>query len=66
MTRISKKPLLKKLNNDEDVRLFVKLPGSFVIDTPLGNYNPDWALLVECDGVEKLSFVIETKGSTDQ
>lgn len=56
----------EKLNNDEDVKLFVKLPGSFAIDTPLGNYNPDWAILVENDGVEKLFFVIETKGSTDQ
>lgn len=56
----------EKLNNDEDVKLFVKLPSSFVIDTPLGNYNPDWAVLVEKEGVETLFFVVETKGSTDQ
>lgn len=56
----------EKLNNDEDVKLFVKLPSSFVIDTPLGNYNPDWAVLIEKDGVETLYFVVETKGSTDQ
>lgn len=56
----------EKLNNDEDVKLFVKLPYSFVIDTPLGNYNPDWAILMEKEGVEKLYFVVETKGSTDQ
>ncbi|TXL61103.1 type III restriction endonuclease subunit R [Cerasibacillus terrae] len=62
----TEKTFAEKLNNDEDVKLFVKLPGSFVIDTPLGNYNPDWAILVENDGVEKLFFVIETKGSTDQ
>ncbi|MBB6453208.1 type III restriction enzyme [Salirhabdus euzebyi] len=56
----------EKLNSDEDVKLFVKLPASFVIDTPLGNYNPDWAVLVDKDGVETLFFVVETKGSTDQ
>ncbi|MBP2257490.1 type III restriction-modification system endonuclease [Virgibacillus alimentarius] len=62
----TEKAFAEKLNNDEDVKLFIKLPGSFVIDTPLGNYNPDWAILIEKDGVEKLFFVIETKGSTDQ
>lgn len=31
----------------------------------LGDYNPDWAILVESGGVEKIFFVIETKGSTD-
>lgn len=31
--------------------------------TPLGSYNPDWAVLVEQDGVERLYFVVETKGS---
>lgn len=62
----TEKTFAEKLNNDEDVKLFIKLPGSFVIDTPLGNYNPDWAILIEKDGIEKLFFVIETKGSTDQ
>ncbi|ASK64224.1 hypothetical protein CFK37_19770 [Virgibacillus phasianinus] len=62
----TEKIFAEKLNNDEDVKLFVKLPGSFVIDTPLGSYNPDWVILVENDGVEKLFFVSETKGSTEQ
>ncbi len=31
--------------------------------TPLGTYNPDWAMLVEMDGAERLYFVVETKGS---
>lgn len=60
------KTFAEKLNNDEDVKLFVKLPDAFVIDTPLGNYNPDWAVLLEKDGEEKLYFVVETKGSTNQ
>lgn len=56
----------EKLNNDDDVKLFIKLPSFFVIDTPLGNYNPDWAVLVEKEGMETLFFVVETKGSTAQ
>ena len=31
--------------------------------TPLGTYNPDWAVLIEDDGSEKLYFVVETKSS---
>ncbi|MFZ3591520.1 hypothetical protein ACOI1C_20400 [Bacillus sp. DJP31] len=54
------------MNNDKDVKLFVKLPSTFVIHTPLGNYNPDWAVLLGKGGVETLYFVVETKGSTDQ
>jgi len=60
------KQFAEKLNNDEDVKLFIKLPSSFKIDTPLGYYNPDWAVLIEKDDVEKLYFVVETKGTTDK
>jgi len=45
------------------VKVYAKLPGWFKIETPLGNYNPDWAVLVEMDGEQKLYFVVETKGS---
>jgi len=48
---------------DDGVRLYTKLPKWFVINTPLGNYNPDWAVLIEKDGEEKLYFVVESKGS---
>ena len=51
------------LDSDPDVKLFFKLPDNFKIDTPLGPYNPDWAVLVDADGAEKLYFVLETKGS---
>lgn len=60
------KAFAENLNKDEDVKLFVKLPLSFFIDTPLGNYSPDWAVIVEKDGEEKLYFIVETKGSTDE
>ena len=45
--------------------MYAKLPSNFKIDTPIGQYNPDWAILIEKDGEEKLYFVVETKG-TDQ
>lgn len=47
----------------DDVKVYAKLPDWFKIDTPLGSYNPDWAVFVEMDGQAKLYFVVETKGS---
>ncbi|XCS12872.1 DEAD/DEAH box helicase family protein [Aeribacillus pallidus] len=52
----------KRFENDEKVKVYVKLPSWFKIDTPIGSYNPDWALVIEKDGEEKLYFVLETKG----
>ena len=46
-----------------DVKVYAKLPGWFKIDTPLGGYNPDWAVLVERDGDQRLYLIVETKGS---
>ena len=51
------------LEESEDVKVYAKLPSWFKIETPLGTYNPDWAVLVEHDGVERLFFVVETKAS---
>ncbi len=51
------------LENSADVKLYAKLPAWFKIDTPLGGYNPDWAVVVEQDGQERLYFVVETKGT---
>jgi type III restriction enzyme len=53
----------KRLDEREDIKLFVKLPGWFVIDTPVGTYNPDWAILKH-DG-QALYLVRETKGTRD-
>lgn len=60
------KPFAKALDEDADVRLFFKLPRTFTIDTPLGKYNPDWAVFLENNGTEKMYFIIETKGSTNR
>lgn len=55
-----------ELDHDPDVKLFFKLPSRFKVDTPLGGYTPDWVIYMEIDGLKKLCFVIETKGSSDQ
>jgi type III restriction enzyme len=49
-------------SNDERVRFFFKLPSRFKIPTPLGTYNPDWAVVFEGDA--RVYFVAETKSST--
>ena len=51
------------LEKDDDVVLYAKLPGWFKVPTPLGSYNPDWAVLVNKDGTKRLYFVVETKSS---
>ena len=53
----------EQLEHNEAVRVYAKLPGWFKVPTPLGTYNPDWAILVEQDGCERLYFVVETKSS---
>ena len=57
------KRFAEDLEANEAVKVYAKLPGWFKVPTPLGTYNPDWAVLVEDDGQEKLYFVVETKGS---
>ena len=53
----------RRLDQREDIQLFVKLPGWFEIDTPVGKYNPDWAILKEDD--QTLYLVRETKATRD-
>jgi type III restriction enzyme len=53
----------RKLDQREDIRLFVKLPSWFEVDTPVGKYNPDWAILKD-DG-QAMYLVRETKGTKD-
>jgi type III restriction enzyme len=53
----------RDLDNNENVKLFVKLPWWFKVDTPIGPYNPDWAFVTERE--EKLYFVRETKSTID-
>ena len=57
------KTFAEQLEKNEAVKVYAKLPGWFKVPTPLGTYNPDWAVLVEKDGAERLYFVVETKSS---
>ena len=51
----------EQLEKNLAIKVYAKLPGWFTVPTPLGTYNPDWAVLVEQDGAERLYFVVETK-----
>jgi len=59
----------KELDRDSRIKLFIKLPDWYTIETPAGNYTPDWAIVVERvqNGVisEKIYFVVETKGTNN-
>ena len=59
----TEKTFTESLEQYEDVRVYVKLPGKFSIATPLGNYNPDWAIAFREGSVKHIYFVAETKGS---
>jgi type III restriction enzyme len=52
----------KECETRDDILFYIKLPSWFVIKTPIGPYNPDWALIKNEDGEEKkIYFVAETK-----
>ena len=51
------------LDTDTSVVVYSKLPKGFYIPTPVGNYNPDWAIAFEADKVRHVFFIAETKGS---
>jgi type III restriction enzyme len=57
------RPFAEQLEGNAAVKVYAKLPGWFKVPTPLGTYNPDWAVLVEVRGEERLYFVVETKAS---
>lgn len=54
------------LDGREDIRLFMKLPDKFRIPTPVGDYNPDWAIIKTEEGQDRLYLIRETKSSLDQ
>lgn len=54
-----------KLDVCNDVAVYVKLPDGFYISTPVGKYNPDWAIAFYKGTVKHIYFVAETKGSMD-
>jgi type III restriction enzyme len=56
--------LANEFEKSNNIEVYAKLPNWFKIDTPLGTYNPDWAILWKDGNEEKLYFVVESKGST--
>lgn len=52
-----------ELDVNKDVAVYVKLPDGFYISTPVGHYNPDWAIVFYEGTVKHIYFVAETKGS---
>lgn len=59
----TEKQFQEALEQHEDVKVYVKLPHGFKISTPLGQYNPDWAIAFKEGSVKHVYFVAETKGS---
>lgn len=54
-----------ELDTATEVAVYVKLPDGFYISTPIGRYNPDWAIAFYEGKVKHIYFVAETKGSMD-
>ncbi|MBZ9566771.1 type III restriction-modification system endonuclease [Modicisalibacter tunisiensis] len=54
---------VEELDTGKEVVVYAKLPKSFFIPTPVGNYNPDWAIAFNENDVKHVYFVAETKGS---
>lgn len=51
------------LDEAKEVVVYAKLPRTFQIPTPVGNYAPDWVIAMEVDGIKHIFFIAETKGS---
>lgn len=58
------KNFAEDLENSQEVVVYTKLPRGFYINTPVGRYNPDWAIVFDGD-VKHVYFIAETKGSND-
>jgi len=59
----TEKAFVTELDKSVEVVVYAKLPKGFFIPTPVGNYNPDWAIAFEEGTVKHIYFVAETKGS---
>jgi type III restriction enzyme len=59
----TERPFAEKLDTSSEVAVYVKLPKGFFISTPVGRYNPDWAIAFNEGTVKHVYFVAETKGS---
>lgn len=61
----TEKRFASELDIQNDVEMYVKLPGGFYINTPVGKYNPDWAVVLNEPNQKHVYFIAETKGVSD-
>ncbi|WP_277250813.1 type III restriction-modification system endonuclease [Peptoniphilus vaginalis] len=61
----NEKEFAESLDTSEEVFMYVKLPSGFYISTPVGKYNPDWAIVFNNKNVKHIYFVAETKGNVE-
>lgn len=59
------KSFAEDLDVHQNVEMYVKLPGGFFINTPVGKYNPDWAIVLNEVNKKHIYFIAETKGTSD-
>lgn len=59
------KHFAKELDEQQNVEMYVKLPGGFYIHTPVGKYNPDWAIVLNESDQKHIYFIAETKGISE-
>ncbi|MGM9695050.1 MAG: type III restriction-modification system endonuclease [Alloprevotella sp.] len=59
----TEKDFAQELEKHNEVLVYTKLPSGFYINTPMGHYNPDWAVVFQEGSVKHIYFVAETKGS---
>lgn len=59
------KEIADELEKSQDVIVYVKLPKGFYISTPVGKYNPDWAIAFNKEHIKHIYFIAETKGSME-
>ncbi len=57
------KHFTEALEQETDVEVYAKLPRKFYINTPMGHYNPDWAIVFKEGSVKHIYFIAETKGN---
>lgn len=62
----TEKDFQRDLETSSDVKVYAKLPSWFHINTPFGNYNPDWAIAFHKGSVKHIYFIAETKGSSKE
>ncbi|KLO24961.1 restriction endonuclease [Marinitoga sp. 1155] len=64
-SRIERKFAESGLEIGTEIKVYAKLPSDFKIETPVGNYNPDWAIVIQNGDEKNIYFIAETKGSLD-